>query len=207
MLPISARCCENISKQQLTIAPTYIEQALSKLLVHQHGNGQEYLPRHHLFFLVLVYAVAYLRLKMAYRCAAGFYNINELFEAHTEMAERIEVLKGPGSALYGSNAVHGVINVITPDSTYDHNRFGFDYGSFGYTRYKLGSGHDFGQQGFGINASITRDTGYRDDEGVDQEKISLRHRFDGANLTVNSGLTYTHLDQHTAGYIEGFGLI
>jgi outer membrane receptor protein involved in Fe transport len=27
------------------------------------------------------------------------------------------VLKGPGSVLSGSNAVHGVINVITPDTT------------------------------------------------------------------------------------------
>ena len=199
----------NISKQQLAlIAPTHIEQALKQVAGAnlQHGNGQEYLPalRSPVFSGAgacggLLTAEDGIPLR-----AAGFCNINELFEAHTEMAERIEVLKGPGSALYGSNAVHGVINVITPDSTYDHNRFGFDYGSFGYTRYKLGSGHDFGQQGFGINASITRDTGYRDDEGVDQEKVSLRHRFDGANLTVNSGLTYTHLDQHTAGYIEGF---
>ncbi|MCF7519828.1 TonB-dependent receptor [Pseudoalteromonas sp. L21] len=199
----------NISKQQLAlIAPTHIEQALKQVAGAnlQHGNGQEYLPalRSPVFSGAgacggLLTAEDGIPLR-----AAGFCNINELFEAHTEMAERIEVLKGPGSALYGSNAVHGVINVITHDSTYDHNRFGFDYGSFGYTRYKLGSGHDFGQQGVGINASITRDTGYRDDEGVDQEKISLRHRFDGANLTVNSGLTYTHLDQHTAGYIEGF---
>ena len=199
----------NISKQQLAlIAPTHIEQALKQVAGAnlQHGNGQEYLPalRSPVFSGAgacggLLTAEDGIPLR-----AAGFCNINELFEAHTEMAERIEVLKGPGSALYGSNAVHGVINVITPDSTYDHNRFGFDYGSFGYTRYKLGSGHDFGQQGFGINASITRDTGYRDDEGVDQEKVSLRHRFDGANLTVNSGLTYTHLDQQTAGYIEGF---
>jgi outer membrane receptor protein involved in Fe transport len=199
----------NISKQQLAlIAPTHIEQALKQVAGAnlQHGNGQEYLPalRSPVFSGAgacggLLTAEDGIPLR-----AAGFCNINELFEAHTEMAERIEVLKGPGSALYGSNAVHGVINVITPDSTYDHNRFGFDYGSFGYTRYKLGSGHDFGQQGFGINASITRDTGYRDDEGVDQEKVSLRHRFDGANLIVNSGLTYTHLDQQTAGYIEGF---
>ena len=199
----------NISKQQLAlIAPTHIEHALKQVAGAnlQHGNGQEYLPalRSPVFSGAgacggLLTAEDGIPLR-----AAGFCNINELFEAHTEMAERIEVLKGPGSALYGSNAVHGVINVITPDSTYDHNRFGFDYGSFGYTRYKLGSGYDFGQQGFGINASITRDTGYRDDEGVDQEKVSLRHRFDGANLTVNSGLTYTHLAQQTAGYIEGF---
>lgn len=33
----------------------------------------------------------------------------------TETIERIEVIKGPGSALYGSNAMGGVINIITKD--------------------------------------------------------------------------------------------
>ncbi len=199
----------SIAKQQLAlIAPTHIEQVLKQVAGAnlQHGNGQEYLPA--LRSPVLSGAGACGGLLTAEDGiplrAAGFCNINELFEAHTEMAERIEVLKGPGSALYGSNAVHGVINVITPDTSYDHNFLGFDYGSFGYTRYKLGSGRDFGQQGLGISATITRDTGYRDDEAVDQEKLSLRHRFDVDKLSVNTGLTYTHLDQQTAGYIEGF---
>ena len=136
--------------------------------------------------------------------AAGFCNINELFEAHTEMAQRIEVLKGPGSALYGSNAVHGVINVITPDTTYDEHLLGVDLGSYGYNRFKLRSGKDLGNQGFGINASITRDTGYRDDESVDQEKLNLRHRYTSDDLSVTTGLSYTHLDQKTAGFIDGF---
>ncbi|WP_199524224.1 TonB-dependent receptor [Pseudoalteromonas sp. bablab_jr011] len=199
----------SISKQQLSlIAPTHIQQALKQVAGAnlQHGNGQEYLPA--LRSPVLSGAGACGGILTAEDGiplrAAGFCNINELFEAHTEMAERIEVLKGPGSALYGSNAVHGVINVITPDTTYDHTTLGLDYGSFGYSRYKLGQGHDFGKQGLGINVSITRDTGYRDDEGVDQEKVTMRHRYDADNFTLNSGLTYTHLDQQTAGYIEGF---
>jgi iron complex outermembrane receptor protein len=34
---------------------------------------------------------------------------------NTESVDRIEVIKGPGSALYGGNAMGGVINVITKD--------------------------------------------------------------------------------------------
>lgn len=45
--------------------------------------------------------------------AAGFSNVNSLFETSMDFAARVEVVRGPGSALYGSNAVHGLVNVIT----------------------------------------------------------------------------------------------
>lgn len=199
----------SITKEQLDlIAPTHIEQVLKQIAGAniQHGNGQEYLPalRSHVLSGAgacggILTAEDGIPLR-----AAGFCNINELFEAHTEMAERVEVLKGPGSVLYGSNAVHGVINVITPDTTYDEHLLGVDLGSYGYSRLKLRSGTDLGNQGIGINASVTRDTGYRDDESVDQEKLNLRHRYESDDFLVNTGLSYTHLDQKTAGFIEGF---
>ncbi|MGO2010404.1 MAG: TonB-dependent receptor [Pseudoalteromonas sp.] len=199
----------SITKEQLDlIAPTHIEQVLKQIAGAniQHGNGQEYLPA--LRSPVLSGAGACGGILTAEDGiplrAAGFCNINELFEAHTEMAERVEVLKGPGSVLYGSNAVHGVINVITPDTTYDEHLLGVDLGSYGYSRLKLRSGTDLGNQGIGINASVTRDTGYRDDESVDQEKLNLRHRYESDDFLVNTGLSYTHLDQKTAGFIEGF---
>ncbi|MDO9257390.1 MAG: TonB-dependent receptor [Bacteroidales bacterium] len=42
----------------------------------------------------------------------GGVNFNRI---NTENVERIEVIKGPGSAMYGGNAMGGVINVITKD--------------------------------------------------------------------------------------------
>lgn len=197
-----------VDENALTLlSATHIEEALNQIAGAQlqRGNGQEYLPalRSPVFSGAgacggLLTAEDGIPLR-----AAGFCNINELFEAHSEMAQRIEVLKGPGSVLYGSNAVHGVINVITPDTTRGGGMAGVDYGSYGYSRYKLRSGYDAGHTGAGINASVTRDTGYRVDEGVDQEKVNLRHRYDGNAFSVNSGLTYTNLEQDTAGYISG----
>ena len=189
------------------LATTHIEEAL-KLVAGaqlQRGNGQEYLPalRSPVFSGAgacggLLTAEDGIPLR-----AAGFCNINELFEAHSEMAQRIEVLKGPGSALYGSNAVHGVVNVITPDTTQGGGLVGLDAESYGYSRYKLRAGSDMGNQGVGINASVTRDGGYRDDESVDQEKVNLRYRVDADAFSMMTGLTYTNLDQQTAGYISG----
>ena len=172
----------------------------------QRGNGQEYLPA--LRSPVLTGAggcggILATEDGIPLR-AAGFCNINELFEAHGEMAQRIEVLKGPVSALYGANAIHGVINVVTPDTTYDDGLAAIDVGSYGFSRLKFRKGKDLGNSGIGINASVTRDTGYRDNEGVDQEKVNLRHRFAWAKSSITTGFTYTHLNQDTAGYIEGF---
>ena len=44
----------------------------------------------------------------------AFGNVNSLIEPHLEIAEAIEIIRGPGSAKYGSNAVHGLVNVILP---------------------------------------------------------------------------------------------
>ena len=45
----------------------------------------------------------------------GFCNVNEPFEMLSELASAIEVIRGPASALYGWNAVHGRLNVLVPE--------------------------------------------------------------------------------------------
>ncbi|MEM1412787.1 MAG: TonB-dependent receptor plug domain-containing protein, partial [Pseudomonadota bacterium] len=50
---------------------------------------------------------------------AGFCNVNELFEVNLLQARQVEVVRGPGSAIYGSNALHGVIDVSSGDPTPD----------------------------------------------------------------------------------------
>ena len=50
----------------------------------------------------------------------------------TEYVERVEVLRGPGSVLYGSNAMGGVINVITKESAREgcFTTLSTEYGSY-----------------------------------------------------------------------------
>ncbi|WP_156360695.1 TonB-dependent receptor plug domain-containing protein [Dethiosulfatarculus sandiegensis] len=61
--------------------------------------------------------------------SAGFsHNVNVV---PISMVERIEVVKGPGSALYGSDAVVGVLNIITRKATDEFKvSAGGSYGSY-----------------------------------------------------------------------------
>ena len=66
--------------------------------------------------------------------AAAVYGIDQL---PTIFIDRIEVVKGGGSALYGPGAVAGVINLLTEEPFYTHAHTAFDYfdidGSHSYT--------------------------------------------------------------------------
>lgn len=43
----------------------------------------------------------------------GLFNHNGLYEINIPQAGGVEITKGPGSALYGSDSIGGVINVLT----------------------------------------------------------------------------------------------
>ncbi len=63
---------------------------------------------------------------------AGIYSHHIADFYDKEYVERIEVLRGPGSVLYGSNAMAGTINVITKNAAKDgvHTTLQSQYGSY-----------------------------------------------------------------------------
>ena len=192
-----------IDEQTLAlVSHAHVQQALSRVAgINLHrGNGQEYLPAVRSPVLTGAGGCGGFLMQedgIALR-AAGFCNINELFEANTEMAQRIEVLRGTGTVLHGSNAMHGVVNVVTPQIS-QANILGVEVGANDYGRFKFQSG----TQSLGMAASFTRDGGYRDDSSFGQQKVSLRHAYQGNGLEIDSGLTITNLNQETASFIEG----
>ena len=93
-----------------------------------------------------------------------------------EMIERIEIVKGPRSTLYGSDALAGVINIITraPDATRLDAQA--RAGSYGTT--ELSVSHAFGDEhaGLAITADRTRSDGLPAFRGDTQDR--------GYNLTT-----------------------
>ena len=63
---------------------------------------------------------------------SGFCNVNGLFETNFENAEKLEVIKGPSSARYGSNAMHGLINIINFTNSAEKRELLANYGPDDY---------------------------------------------------------------------------
>ncbi len=135
---------------------------------------------------------------------AGFCNVNQLFEANSEQAGAIEIVRGPGSVLFGVNALHGAINVISPTLGEDGGNVSIDVGPHSYGRVNAGYNTSQGEHAFGAWFNGATDGGYKDDSGFDQQKLNLSHRFDNGDIRVTTVLAATNLNQETAGYIEGF---
>jgi outer membrane receptor protein involved in Fe transport len=136
--------------------------------------------------------------------SAGFANVNALFEAHTEIASAIEVIRGPSGALYGANAIHGVVNVLTPAPT-PTLQGGFFVSGDTVERFKgrATAAGTFGRHGFAAGVSLASEAGYRADTGLDQQKATLRHDFAGEGVAVSTVFSATNLNQETGGFVAG----
>jgi len=135
----------------------------------------------------------------------GFCNVNELLEVNTEQADAIEVLRGTGTALQGSNAVHGMVNVLqdAPARLPDW-RLGLGIGPDDYLRASLVAAQNDETAGAAIKALYTHDGGWRDDSGFDEGKLNATVTLGaGGTLPSRIDLSATLLDQETAGFITG----
>lgn len=134
----------------------------------------------------------------------GFCNVNELFEINTEQAASVEVLRGPGTALYGSNSMHGTVNVLQPmPAGRPIAQVGMDVGPDDYGRLKLAGRHERGEFALGAAALYTHDGGWRDDSSFDEAKANLTSTSRWRDVPVRMDLAATWLDQDTAGFVTG----
>lgn len=79
-------------------------------------------------------------------------------------ADRVEVLRGPGSLIYGSNAAGGIINVIThsQDSPGSDTRVRLMYGSYNTQKYLVSNGWSNGKFSSFVSVNHDRTDGHRE---------------------------------------------
>ena len=124
------------------------------------------------------------------------------------LIERIEVLKGAGGALYGSEAVGGVVNIITKKADRNYGKVSLAYGSMGTKDYNAMYSIREGKTGVSLAASKYNQDYYKykdaklkttkrwpDNSSYENEKISLKLEqeiTDESNLTF--GYDYSNTD-------------
>jgi len=121
--------------------------------------------------------------------ASGLYDLSLI---SIEMVERIEVLRGPASALYGANALGGVINIITrnipekPPFFTSH----LQYGSFNTTLLSFCGGRKFERFGYLLGGQYNYSDGDRENSGDEENHFFGKFTWDlnkNSSLTLSSG--------------------
>jgi outer membrane receptor protein involved in Fe transport len=132
--------------------------------------------------------------------STGFFNHNALYEVNLPQAEGIEVTKGPGSALHGSDAIGGVVNVVT------RSAFGppgveasLEGGSYGFWRGLLSWNAGGARDAVRGELNLTHTDGWREATGYDRQAGSLRWDRAGEEWSFKTLATFGIIDQQTAG--------
>ena len=98
-----------------------------------------------------------------------------------EMIERIEIVQGPRAALWGSDAIGGVIQIFTRQLSAGELFASASYGSDNYTKFSAGAGISHGDGQTSITISKEESDGFdvqegseTDDDGYDFTSVAIR---------------------------------
>lgn len=135
----------------------------------------------------------------------GFYDFASLT---TDNVERVEILRGPGSVLYGSDAIAGVVQIVTREGDGGlHVDAAGEGGSFGSARWEasaLGGGDDLGWSA--SLSRLTSDGTYALNNDYRNTSASGRLRVEaGARTTL--GLTGRYHDARYHFPTDGTGAV
>src|SRR5262249_3654960 len=129
--------------------------------------------------------------------STGFFNHNALYEINIPQSGGIEVTRGPGTALYGSDAIGGIVNVLTraPSGKREFDVSG-ELGGHGFGRILLGGGNGYANGAWRADLNLTHTDGWRDATGYDRQGGTLRwDHFIGGSTALKTVLAFSNIDQ------------
>lgn len=109
--------------------------------------------------------------------SSGFFNHNGLAYTNFTSAGSAEVLKGAGTALYGSDAVAGTVNVMSKDPSQDQGyTINANIGSDGFYKLGLSAGHQYANDAsIGMSISHSESDGWRDHSRSTRTEANITH--------------------------------
>jgi iron complex outermembrane receptor protein len=118
---------------------------------------------------------------------------------HLDRVERIEIVRGPGSALYGDNAMAGVIEITTRDGAgMPHATLGGRFGSYDQATGSLFAGGSHGPFAASFYVDGYTTDGFRTHSDFDSTTVSGKLRWtpnDVASFEVSSGYSTDDRDR------------
>ncbi|MCK4617336.1 TonB-dependent receptor [Candidatus Aerophobetes bacterium] len=115
--------------------------------------------------------------------------------------ERIEVIRGPFSSLYGANALSGVINIITkPAPEKRQTEIRATYGTYETSEYTLTHGGKLGKTGYFLTAKLGDSAGDRENSGCNETHATAKLTYevdDSSGFSLLAG--YSHRDTGVPG--------
>ena len=138
--------------------------------------------------------------------SSGFFNHNGLAYTNFSSAGSAEVLKGAGTALYGSDSIAATINVLSSDpSLMDGNRVSLDVGSDGFYKLGLAGGNQSSEDSsIGYEVSHNSSDGWRDHTKSERNEANITHfvTLDDSN-SLKTIVTANTTDAEMAGSLIG----
>ncbi|WP_295238365.1 TonB-dependent receptor [Veillonella sp.] len=151
------------------------------------------------------------RMNWDHLIVSGDNNAIDIDQFPVENIERIEVVKGPNSSLYGERAVAGVINIITKEGTMGQKTTAkAEVGSWGYWKTGITTQGGDENDAYFVSYSKQRRDNYHykaangnsyefPDSSINRDNVTARydHYFDDDRMTVD--FSYSHRK-------DGFGI-
>jgi len=113
----------------------------------------------------------------------------------TQLVDRIDIVKGPNSTLYGANAAGGVINIITGSPFEEVKSIKLGYGSNDTQMYNFLYGNHIGSTYFTVSGSRRSTDSWREwnEFETDQGNLKIGHMFND-NTSVEATVNFTKAD-------------
>ncbi len=135
----------------------------------------------------------------------GIFNHNSLYEINMSGVKDIEVIKGPASSLYGSNAIGGAVNFITQGAPAGYAaNVSVQGDNYKYRRVDADGGFTQGKFGLYTGGYIAHQKdSWQDYSDFDKYSANIKTTYDlDAATRLTAAATYNYLNTQTPGSLD-----